>query len=121
MEDTAKVEQTGADGSAPAPASTTDTKGQELILGRFKTQDDLTHAYRELETKFTQTAQAKSAAERQVQELATRLNTPPPAPPEKEKDYNQLFWENPAEVIRELSGKAAQEAAERVRTESRRE
>lgn len=91
----------GATGTAPAPSqgATPVVPGQELILGRFKTNDDLAKSYQELERKMTQEAQTRAALERQLQEQALRdqartATTPPP-----ETNYDELFWQRPTEVI----------------------
>jgi hypothetical protein len=88
---------------------TQEEPGQELILGRFKTPDELANAYRELEGKFTQTAQEKAEYERSLQELKVRQQFAIPqqqAPTQPQADDNELFWKSPVEVINRVVMKA---------------
>lgn len=72
-----------ADGAAAGVVDTpteggesTETEGQsaeDLILGRFRTNEDLATAYQNLEPEYTQTRQAMRELERQVQELQSQL------------------------------------------------
>jgi hypothetical protein len=70
---------------------------------RFKSVEDQATAYKEAEKKMTQESQKRADLERQNQELLARqqqqaTQAAPPPPP----NYNELFWQNPAEVIERL-------------------
>lgn len=55
------------------PEETPEPSTEDLILGRFKTNDDVIEAYRNLEPAYTQTSQQMRELERQVQELQDQL------------------------------------------------
>jgi len=82
------------------PASNSE-QPEELILGRFKTADDLASAYKELEGEFTRKSQTLSEKERMLTELQT---TPPyrQEPGEDEDDDDQLFFKEPAKAIEKV-------------------
>ena len=70
-------------------------KKDELILGKFKTPEDLAKAYSELEGKFTQTSQESAATKKTVEELQAKIQTistqAPIKPEENDDDYQQIF------------------------------
>lgn len=75
---------------------------EELILGRFKSQDDLTKSYQELEKKFTQLAQENSTFRKSQQEDQIRQMFPPQqaqVSQDQQEDYNQQFWTNPVDTM----------------------
>ena len=88
-------------GTIPAQTPPPD---QQLIAGKFKTQDELVKAYQEAEKKITQESQARSTLERQLQEEAKVREqlmgrvTQPTVPVEGPTD-DELFWQKPTEVI----------------------
>jgi|TARA_Y100000310_G_C20700503_1_gene829330 hypothetical protein len=88
--------------SEGSPVEPTDKKDgdQELILKRFKNQDELIKAYQESESALTQKSQ-------RVTELERSANQPPPAKePEPQEDEDSLFWEKPLETIKKVVAKA---------------
>jgi hypothetical protein len=107
MPDIKPVEgQGGQPGSSGTPSPQgNEPAGQQPFDGRFKTSEDLFKSYRELEAKFTQTAQAKADAERKLQELSIRATASPPPDKASEngEDLNARFWENPVEVMRRVT------------------
>jgi hypothetical protein len=89
-------------GNAGSTGVGSNTSGEQLILGRFKTPDDLAKAYQEAETKMTQEAQKRAELERQNQELQVRIQQNPPQQQQQqaaEVNYDELFWQKPTEVI----------------------
>lgn len=78
-------------------------KPDELILGRFKSKDEVVTAYPEAEKLMTQATQEAAELRRQNQELQERLiqQTPPPKQ-EPEVNYDELFWQKPTEVISKM-------------------
>jgi hypothetical protein len=63
-----------SDGSGEQGSTETDGQSAEdLILGRFKTNEDVITAYQHLEPEYTQTRQQMRELERQVQELQSQL------------------------------------------------
>lgn len=85
------------DGSEPKP--------QELILGRFKTPDELVKAYQELEADYTRKGQALTERERMLQELQSRVAIPQIQQQGDVVDDNELFWQKPMEVINRIVSK----------------
>lgn len=80
---------------------------QELILGRFKTQDELVKAYQEAEKAMTQALQDKAVYERQFQELQNmQINQQPVQQPQE--DDNELFWKSPVEVINRVVARSVE-------------
>jgi len=93
-------------GAAPAQGGTPPQGDQQLIAGKFKSQDELVKAYQESEKKMTQEAQARATLERQLQEearvreqLIGRVAPPATTTPPQETNYDELFWQKPTEVI----------------------
>jgi len=81
-------------------------KKEELILGKFKTSNELEKAYSELESKFTQTAQEAAATKKTVEELQAKIQTVQvEARPEEEDDENLIFT-NPKLAIEKAVQKA---------------
>lgn len=79
---------------SPDPA-VVDSPVDDLILGRFKSKDDVIPAYQSLETEYTQTRQQYKDLERQVLELQQKLATPE-APDLFE--FDSPFTTNPTNV-----------------------
>lgn len=79
-------------------------KPQELILGRFKTPDELVKAYQELEADYTRKGQALSERDKMLQELQNRI-VAPQIQPQNVEDDNELFWQKPMEVINRIVSK----------------
>ena len=77
----------------------------DLILGRFKTPEDVTKAYSELEPKFTQASQEAAELRRQLQELQAR-QVQPVTPQTEEPDINDLFFQEPAKAVEQIVKKA---------------
>jgi hypothetical protein len=79
-------------------------KPDELILGRFKSPDEVIKAYAEAEAKMTQANQKASELERINQELQTRLVAQPAAKKDTVDNINddELFWTKPMEVINKV-------------------
>ena len=78
---------------------------EQSLLGRFNSPEELAKSYQELEKKFTQTSQQNAEYARLQQENQVRqMFTPPtPAPPKPEENMNEMFWQNPAEVLQKLT------------------
>lgn len=74
------------------------TQEQELILGRFKTEDELANAYRELEKAYTQSQQYLSEVQRRTQELTKQQKEP-------EADASEQFWQDPTGSIEKIISK----------------
>lgn len=89
-------EQPGTPGSEGTPP--------ELILGRFKTPEDVVQAYSSLEPKLTQMGQENSELRRQLQELQTKQTVPPVA--NTDEDINDLFFQEPAKAVEKIISKA---------------
>jgi len=77
--------------------------GEQLILGRFKNQDEVTKAYQELEKKFTQTSQ-ENATYRKQTEIREVFPPQQPTQPVQEQPVNtdELFWTNPVGTMERL-------------------
>ncbi|HEY6022307.1 MAG TPA: hypothetical protein VIY48_21355, partial [Candidatus Paceibacterota bacterium] len=104
----------------PAPEGGAAAEAQEPVVQetrpewldpRFKTPEDQAKAYKEAEKKMQQEAQTRAELERQNRELLGRMQQPvvPQAP---EANYNELFWQNPAEVMDKLLEKRVQAAVQ---------
>ena len=76
-------------------------KPQELILGRFNSQDELVKAYQELEADYTRKGKVLTDREQMLQELQNRVAVPQ-IPKEDVVDDNELFWQKPMEVINRI-------------------
>jgi len=92
---------------------TPEAETQDLIAGKYKSQDELITAYKELEGKFTQTAQEKAEMGRILQDLQFKQaffptqgqpqqQAPPQQQPPSAEDLNAQFWTNPAGVTTQL-------------------
>jgi hypothetical protein len=92
-------------GASPKPdGSVIDAnKPEELILGRFKSKDEVVTAYPEAEKLMTQATQEAADLRRQNQELQERINQQQVQPPKPDEvDYDELFWKKPTEVISKM-------------------
>jgi len=69
----------------------------DLILGKFKTQDDLANAYLNLQREFTKSRQPQSQQPAQPQTTAQQLGTP-----EQAALFKQQFEQNPLGVMQYL-------------------
>ncbi len=72
---------------------------ETLILGKFKTQEDLTKSYSELEASFTRMSQELAENKRAMVELQTRQ---PVRPEEEEQDVDDLFFREPAKATEKV-------------------
>lgn len=72
-------------------------EGQQLILGRFKSQDELAHSYREIEKAFTQNQQLLAETNRQINELRNAEKKEEPA-----QNLNELFWQDPVGTLQKV-------------------
>jgi hypothetical protein len=79
----------GEEQSAAAPEG---QSTEDLILGRFRTNEDLATAYQNLEPEYTQTRQQMRELERQVQELTSQLQY---ANEFEEEPQNDFHFESP--------------------------
>lgn len=84
--------ETGSTKEEPKPSSEV-KPSSELILGRFKTQDDLEKAYKELETEFTKKGQDLVTVQKQLEQFQNK-------PTEEIKpDPTETFWEDPLKAV----------------------
>jgi|GEM_PF-5754156 len=79
-------EDEGEDESEDEP-SPDDGQGGKLILGKFKSQDELARAYLNLQRQFTQERQRQAQTQNQQSQL------PAQQPQAGQPDLNQVFWE----------------------------
>lgn len=103
LSDELTEEQKAEQARQEAERSQKEKESKELILGRFKSQDELAKAYQEAEAKMTQEAQKRAEYERRLQELEAvrQQQTPPP----QEEDINELFWREPARAVEKVFAK----------------
>ncbi len=74
---------------------------QPLILGRFKTYQDLEKSYRELERAYTQTSQMNAEYRRQLEQLQSQQQPQQSSEINPDEFYTK-FWENPKQVLEPL-------------------
>jgi hypothetical protein len=95
----------------PTEEETPEAEPQELIAGKYKSVEELERGYKELESKFTQTAQEKAEMNRILQEIQFKQafvptqSQPQQAVPQQQptaEDLNAQFWTNPAGVTTQL-------------------
>ncbi|OXM17323.1 hypothetical protein [Paenibacillus herberti] len=95
FEDGAEQDEDGDEDDASPDES---GQGDELILGKFKTPEDLTKAYQNLQREFTKSRQQPAAAPIQQQ--------PQTQPGGQPMDPNSVFWDhfrdNPLGTIQQL-------------------
>jgi len=72
---------------------------EKLILGKFKSPDDLATAYSNLESEFTRKSQELSANKQLLESLQNRVpDAPPIEPPEDDDNIDDLFFREPAKA-----------------------
>jgi hypothetical protein len=98
MGDEKNLEELGKDPSS-SEGQKKEGEGEQLILGRFKSQDDLVKSYKELETKFTQGSQEAADLKRMIQELQVRV---PQQQKEEQVDLDTVYWEKPSKLREDL-------------------
>lgn len=81
------------EGTAPEATPATPEAKDDLILGRFKTNEDLIQAYQNLEPEYTQTRQQLKDMERQLAELTAQSQQP-----REEFLFDSPFSQNPTNV-----------------------
>ncbi|KKC45828.1 hypothetical protein VE23_25235 [Paenibacillus sp. D9] len=93
-------EQDDEDGESPDSSG----QGEELILGKFKSPEDLAKAYQNLQREFTKSRQQPST---------TPIQQPPAQPGGQPMDPNSVFWDhfrdNPLGTIQQLVSMATQQ------------
>lgn len=101
MVDERNIEQPGTEGEHnPGSTEEEGKSGEQAILGKFKTVDDLAKSYKELEAKNTQTSQETAELRRQLQELQTAVQQEETA--KEPEDMNIKYWQNPASIIDDM-------------------
>jgi|SRR5580765_7296152 len=100
IDDDASDTDSGDVGRGGTPRTAGPVSGQPgdegLILGRFRTNEDVIQAYQNLEPAYTQTSQQLRDLERTVQELQSRLEQP--AQEDFHFDSGGLFNVNPTSI-----------------------
>lgn len=84
--------------------STTDSGGEQLILGKFKTSEDLANSYTALEAEFTRKNQELAANKHALEELQ-RVRPQEPVQ-EDDEDDDQLFFQQPAKATEKVVSRA---------------
>ena len=88
------------------PAS--QTPPEEFDLAQFKTPKDLLKGYKEVQGAFTRTTQENKELKGQLEQMKAavqeqlelmRLSHRPPPPPPPQKDFDQMFIENPEKAV----------------------
>lgn len=103
---------------------------QDLIAGKYKTVDDLANAYKELEGKFTQTAQEKAEMQRMLQDIQFKQAffpaqsqqqglQPQQREPLSPQDLNAEFWTNPAGVTTQLMDQKLSDYTRMIQNENK--
>lgn len=104
------AEPTPPEGGAPESTEVPVTEERpDWLDARFKTAEDQAKAYREAEKMAQQKSQRAAELERQNQELLGRITTPVAQP---ETNYDELFWQKPTEVMKNLIGSQVQAAVQ---------
>jgi hypothetical protein len=86
-------EQPESDEQESSPASA--GQGDGLILGKFKTQDDLAKAYLELQREFSRRTAQGGVGSQQQAPAAAAVPQPGEQPGQQQPpDYNSMFWQN---------------------------
>lgn len=86
--------QAGQSDGSTKEAEAKKDEAQQLILGRFKDQDELANSYREIEKAYTQSQQMLAETNRRFNELAGTIQKKEPEP-----NLNELFWQDPVGTL----------------------
>jgi hypothetical protein len=109
------------------PAESPQTTEEKLILGKFKSQDDLVQAYQEAERKISTYGQDTSKARQELEQLRGQVwqlqqylqkpQTPQPTAEElqaKNQEWLDKFYENPMDALEEVIQSRVQKIVEPI-------
>jgi len=95
----------------------------ELILGKYKTQDELASAYKEMQSKLTQTAQEKAEQDRFYKDLLKGQldNKPSETPIELSEGWSDKLYTDPKEAVSELTATITAQVRNELKAEKEQE